>query len=393
LDFGIAKFLGAGVATTQRDLLHGTILYMSPEHLQGLRVTVRSDIYALGTTLYEALAGSPPCLIGMEEPTLESVTFAQLSRMPLTLDVLTGSVPRFVARTIQRMLAKAPADRFATMAEVAQVLRGNLQRLAREVPSSTAPPRKLWLGTNSISPTSGAIRLGDAMTDVRELAPITAPFSESSSQQRNTATPLQFPFAAAIRTEVTAPIPKQNAATVAPATLPPAPGQAIALQTEGLEPPLSPARTPLTLPQFLLCGVALGTLIGVLVALVQAFPRPAAPAASKNAAAFQANIAKPTSPTALPSASVSVARVASSQPVAATPSAATAAKPVRLAPRPQTAPRSVSKPVSAGPASGLLGDTNSEPKAKTNAVATPARPIASSIRRPKAIYGSDDGAE
>jgi len=229
LDFGVAQFLGAGAATARRDLLRGTILYMSPEHLQGLRVTARSDVYALGATLYEALAGCPPCLIGIQEPTIESLTFAQIHRMPPPLDVLTGSVPRFVAQSVQRMLAKAPTDRFETMAEVARVLRANWQRLAKDDPSASLTTRRLWQGFHSISPVSGAIRVSGAARQFR-------------AEHDEISTPLD-----------SSPEPPESE-----------------------EPKLVVTRSPITLLQLLLCAVLLGTFIGVAVALIQAYPRPVA---------------------------------------------------------------------------------------------------------------------
>jgi serine/threonine protein kinase len=144
LDFGIAKLLGESNQTTQKDLLHGTMLYMSPEHLQGLGVTARSDIYALGTILYEAVAGGPPCLLGVEEPTIRELAWIQIARVPKPLDELVPGVPHFVARGIQRMLAKDPEDRFATMSEVAALLRANLARLEAESHGALTQGRELW---------------------------------------------------------------------------------------------------------------------------------------------------------------------------------------------------------------------------------------------------------
>jgi serine/threonine protein kinase len=144
LDFGIAKLLGASNQTTQKDLLHGTMLYMSPEHLQGFGVTPRSDIYALGTILYEAVAGGPPCLLGVAEPTIRELAWIQISRIPTPLDELVPGVPHYVARGIQRMLAKDPADRFASMAEVGALLRSYLARLEAESPGALTFGRELW---------------------------------------------------------------------------------------------------------------------------------------------------------------------------------------------------------------------------------------------------------
>ena len=177
LDFGIAKLFGFGAATTQRDVLHGTMMYMSPEHLQGLRVTERTDIYALGTVLYETLSGQLPCMIGIQDPSLNALTYAQINRMPPLLDELVPSVPRFVARTIQRMLAKNPDERFATMAEVAEAFRAHLARYLEESKRSAPTARQLWLAPQ-VSLPSNALHLSHATTEIHHLsdvAPTTAP--------------------------------------------------------------------------------------------------------------------------------------------------------------------------------------------------------------------------
>ena len=173
LDFGIAKFFGYGAATTQKEVLHGTMMYMSPEHLQGMRVTVRSDIYALGTMLYEAFIDRNPCMLGVQDPSLNALTYAQINRMPPLLDELTPAIPRFVARAIHRMIAKEPDDRFASMAEVAEILRAQLDRFIKEAPGAPGP-RQLWLAQQA-SPASSVMRLGNATTEIHELSPPTAP--------------------------------------------------------------------------------------------------------------------------------------------------------------------------------------------------------------------------
>src|SRR4028118_1243655 len=58
-DFGIARALDTTQATRTGAYL-GTALYSSPEQLQGYKVTPKSDVYSLGTTLYQAAAGEPP---------------------------------------------------------------------------------------------------------------------------------------------------------------------------------------------------------------------------------------------------------------------------------------------------------------------------------------------
>jgi serine/threonine protein kinase len=128
LDFGVAKFLGEGAETTESNLLHGTLLYMSPEHLQGFGVTFRSDVYALGTVLYEMIAGQHPCLIGLETVTADKLAWIQVAGVPPTLDRIVRGVPDDVVRMVRRATAKQAAQRYATMQEFADAIEAALDR-------------------------------------------------------------------------------------------------------------------------------------------------------------------------------------------------------------------------------------------------------------------------
>ncbi len=132
LDFGVAKFLGAGFATTAKHRWHGTPLYMSPEHLQGRGVTARSDIYALGTLLWESLAGRNPCLNGIDTPTFQEIGWIQIASVPPLLTEVVPAVPGYVARVIQRAIAKAPDNRYASMHELGVALRAAERRFTLE---------------------------------------------------------------------------------------------------------------------------------------------------------------------------------------------------------------------------------------------------------------------
>jgi serine/threonine protein kinase len=162
LDFGIAKFLDHGSLTTQKDHIHGTMLYMSPEHLQGKAVTPRSDVYALGTILYEAMAGRPPALLGMTEITMNAVAWAQINRMPPPLNELNDTVPSHVARIVQRMIAKDPADRFASMQEVSTALRSAAERIASE--GGASGMRRLWERTEHVTKANALVNPHTAIT-------------------------------------------------------------------------------------------------------------------------------------------------------------------------------------------------------------------------------------
>jgi serine/threonine protein kinase len=132
LNTGITSFIVPSGMTTERDWVRGTLLYMSPEHVQGYGVTGRSDIYSLGTLLYECLAGKAPILIGEDKPNLEALTWRQISQMPPPLEELVPGVPSHLSRIIQQMLAKEAVLRFGTMDEVAIRLRESYDRLMAE---------------------------------------------------------------------------------------------------------------------------------------------------------------------------------------------------------------------------------------------------------------------
>ncbi len=129
IDFGIAKMLGTDLdeAVTATGEFLGTRQYMSPEQLSGSHelVDARTDVYALGVLLHELLTGKlPHDLAGRSL----AETFRIVSRTrPRNLNVDENGEPyphqRGLRRIADRCLAKQPADRYATAAEVADDIR------------------------------------------------------------------------------------------------------------------------------------------------------------------------------------------------------------------------------------------------------------------------------
>lgn len=115
-DFGIARAADA-VALTQTGQVVGTPHYLSPEQAEGRMATTSSDIYALGVVLYECLAGHRP----FDGDTPVTTALAHL-RDPVP--PLPGPIPDHLRRVVDRALAKDPADRFASAADLASALRG-----------------------------------------------------------------------------------------------------------------------------------------------------------------------------------------------------------------------------------------------------------------------------
>ena len=145
LDFGIAKMLNEIGFTTHKDVVIGSILYMSPEQVQGLPLTPRSDICALGLMMFEMLLGKHPSLLLFErdlrerhQPSrraaLADIPPFQAHRVAPLLSDLDPSIPLDLARVVYRALAKDPNDRFPTMRDFVQALHACQESYSGEGP-------------------------------------------------------------------------------------------------------------------------------------------------------------------------------------------------------------------------------------------------------------------
>jgi len=116
-DFGIAR-LAQNQKLTQLGAVLGTPEYMSPEQLlQQEDVDARCDIYALGVSLYEALAGTVPFEGNFGEVLLKVATQPTPS-----LSARCPQVPRELEAAIEKALARDPADRYSSVREFAEAL-------------------------------------------------------------------------------------------------------------------------------------------------------------------------------------------------------------------------------------------------------------------------------
>ncbi len=120
-DFGIAQALvHAGVAPlTDSGVVVGTPGYMSPEQSAGqTKLDARTDVYSLGCVVYEMLAGEPP----FTGRTAQAVLARHIHEGPPSIHVIRPGITATIEQTINRALAKAPADRFASAAEFGAAL-------------------------------------------------------------------------------------------------------------------------------------------------------------------------------------------------------------------------------------------------------------------------------
>ena len=118
LDFGIARGLDQGDTLTAGHIV-GTPSYMAPEQASGGAVDHRTDLYALAAIAYRALTGQPPFAGGEIAETLYKVVHTRPRRPSLLADV-----PPELDLVLAIGMAKNPAQRFATAAELAEALQG-----------------------------------------------------------------------------------------------------------------------------------------------------------------------------------------------------------------------------------------------------------------------------
>jgi PQQ-dependent catabolism-associated CXXCW motif protein len=113
MDFGIARDEDSSTTGSI-----GTLPYMAPEQFGDQHLDGRTDLYALGATLYEALAGTRP----FRGPTATAYLMQHLQEEPPPLEGLRPELPRALCAAVLRALAKEPADRFQTAADMRAAL-------------------------------------------------------------------------------------------------------------------------------------------------------------------------------------------------------------------------------------------------------------------------------
>jgi serine/threonine-protein kinase len=124
LDFGISKATLSAEHEAQPHLTEshtamGTPYYMSPEQMKSAkRVDARSDIWSLGVTLFQLLAGVPP----FQGETLPEVCSNILTEPPRSLRSLRPEVPLGLEAIVLRCLERKPDERYQSVAELAQAL-------------------------------------------------------------------------------------------------------------------------------------------------------------------------------------------------------------------------------------------------------------------------------
>ena len=137
-DFGLAKNPSANL--TQAGVLLGTPSYMSPEQIQGHEIDGRSDLFSLGVVLYELLTGLRP----FEGESISTIIYKVLYEDPRPPAACNPVLPPDLNVVLARALAKDPARRYATGADLVTALQKALsdlpaEALARPLPGGARP--------------------------------------------------------------------------------------------------------------------------------------------------------------------------------------------------------------------------------------------------------------
>jgi serine/threonine protein kinase len=147
-DFGLARSVDE-VALTRTGEVAGTPQYMSPEQALGHRVDHRSDLFSLGCVLYAMCTGRPP----FRGDNVAVVAKRICDESPRPIEEINAEIPGWLIGTINRLLAKDPAQRFQTAAEVADVLSGHLA-CAQQPQGGRLPPPSVAPAPPPVAPRS-----------------------------------------------------------------------------------------------------------------------------------------------------------------------------------------------------------------------------------------------
>ena len=128
IDFGLATLASHEYNEMDSGQLTGTLPYISPEQTGRVnrQIDYRTDLYSLGATLYELLAGKPPFI---NNDPLELI-HSHIARTPARLASLGKEIPRWLSDIIQKLLSKQPEDRYQTAEAVCSDIELGTSRVA-----------------------------------------------------------------------------------------------------------------------------------------------------------------------------------------------------------------------------------------------------------------------
>ena len=180
LDFGIAiadRAIDLSAARpaelTATGAIIGSPTHMSPEQIRGQRATAQSDIYSLGVTLYELIAGELP----LKGETSFELMMAHMMQVPVPLSQVREDIPPALSDVVARSLEKEPANRVASAGEFLEAIRSVR---SPGLAATATKPAMSWQGVSTdqrSQPTTGGSSLPlDGVT--RHLATFIGPIAK-----------------------------------------------------------------------------------------------------------------------------------------------------------------------------------------------------------------------
>jgi serine/threonine-protein kinase len=175
LDFGLARVEPAAPAQgkqtpgntltteTAPGTVMGTVPYMAPEQVLGAAADARSDIFALGTVLYEMVTGKAP----FTRPTAPEVRSAILTEEPVEVSASGRHIPLELERVIRHCLEKKPEQRFQSTRDLAFDLKAihSDSGISPAGKAAPAPRRRRWhLAVAGLAVAAFGLLLGGALT-------------------------------------------------------------------------------------------------------------------------------------------------------------------------------------------------------------------------------------
>ncbi|MFB3922512.1 MAG: protein kinase [Terriglobia bacterium] len=285
-DFGIAKVAGTGVTST--GLVVGTPSYMSPEQALGRPLDGRSDIFSLGSILYEMITGE----MAFPGQNVTTVMYKIVHETPTPVAALQPGLDPGIEAVISKALAKNPDQRFQTCAEFAAGVQNYINQsgsaLRATIPAYTpplAPPSPMASRTPSVAIPPPPVRLPPS--------PSRAPSTQVPAPAASSAQPIAQPSQPVTPYPGTTPSAPETAPGSGPAWAPvPGSGSQPAIATQPV-----PARSGAHFAW--LGGGVLGTLLLVVIILLVVQMRAPAPGPapatqpSANSAPPAANVPQP----------------------------------------------------------------------------------------------------
>ena len=270
MDFGIAR-MEAMAGLTHTGTFMGTPRYISPEVARGQRADIRSDLYALGLITYELLAGQPP----LDADNTWAVLRMQIERTPAPIRSIRADVSSWLEEVINRAIAKDPAQRFQTPAEMLAGLREHTampKRSPEMVPLPAPPSAAVVPGPRQDKGAPKGLVLALAITAAVVALALVAllviggnggqlPGKTTGGTAVALDTPAPPPSPTPIILVVTAPPPTEAPATALPVTVAASPPPATSTPLPAAPTPMPPSDTPqpTTAPQDTGATAAAGT--------------------------------------------------------------------------------------------------------------------------------------